>query len=85
LVAHPHITLDDFAAVYSSTFFVQWNYDPSNVVITTGTSGDGVPQIITNPVFEEHIRQLHNWTVGDAFRKRFPAIALLIDEDTKRH
>lgn len=35
----------------------------------------------TNPVYEEHIRQLKNWTVGDAFRKHYAEIANLIDED----
>jgi hypothetical protein len=82
LVAHPEITLDDFAAVYSSSFAVRWQYDPSLVVITTGVNEQGIKQVIANPIYDEHIRQLTNWTIGDAFRKRFPEVGKLIDEDT---
>jgi hypothetical protein len=50
-------------------------------VITTGINEKGVKQVIVNPIFDEHIRQLTNWAIGDAFRKRFPEVAKLVDED----
>lgn len=81
LVAHPEITLDHFAATYSSSFYVRWDYDPSHVLIITNRDNT-TREVIINPIYEEHIRQLRNWSVGDGFRNNFPAIAKLIDENT---
>ncbi|KAI0127123.1 fungal trichothecene efflux pump-domain-containing protein [Xylariales sp. AK1849] len=81
LVEHPEITLDDFASTYSSSFVVKWDYDPAHNFITTSSGDSGLKQVTTNPIYEEHIRQLKKWTVGDAFRNRFPNISVLIDED----
>ncbi|ROT38015.1 hypothetical protein SODALDRAFT_360336 [Sodiomyces alkalinus F11] len=82
LIMHPEITLDDWAAPYSSSFNVSWPYDPSHVVITIPNPTDSsVAEFSINPVYEEHLRQMRNWTVGDVFRKRFPELATLIDEE----
>ncbi|KAI0152595.1 hypothetical protein GGR57DRAFT_469621 [Xylariaceae sp. FL1272] len=75
LVADPRITLDDFAAAYSTSFSVNWPYEPSLVLIP----GTGESRQVINPVFEEHLRQLKNWTVGMVFRDRWPELAVLID------
>ncbi|OIW28610.1 hypothetical protein CONLIGDRAFT_654811 [Coniochaeta ligniaria NRRL 30616] len=80
LVAHPGITLDDFAATYSSSFCVSWPYDPSHILIRTPTAAD-TEDITINPVYEEHIRQLKYWTVAKTFRARFPEISELMDQD----
>ncbi|KAF3349934.1 hypothetical protein VD0002_g10149 [Verticillium dahliae] len=82
LIAHPDITLDDWAAPYSSSFDVSWTYDPSLVVIACIAPDSGNPELSINPVYEEHLRQLRNWTVGDVFRQQFPEISKLVDEDT---
>ncbi|KAF2422865.1 hypothetical protein EJ08DRAFT_701479 [Tothia fuscella] len=81
LVAHPNITLDDFAGTYSTSFSIAWPYDPSLVVYTTSINEKGVKQVVMNPIYSAHIRQLTNWTVGGPFRNRFPEVAKLIDED----
>ncbi|KAG7146755.1 hypothetical protein HYQ46_004440 [Verticillium longisporum] len=82
LIAHPDITLDDWAAPYSSSFGVSWTYDPSLVVIACITPDSGSTELSINPVYEEHLRQLRNWTVDDVFRQQFPEISKLVDEDT---
>jgi hypothetical protein len=78
LIGHPDITLDDIAAVYSSSFYIRWQYDPSHVLISVD---DQSKVVITNPIFEEHIRQLKNWGLGDAFRQKFPELSELIHQD----
>jgi hypothetical protein len=78
LIAHPEITIDDIATVYSSSFFVRWQYDPSHILITIDEQSKAV---ITNPIYEEHVRQLKNWDVSERFRRKFPELAELIDED----
>ncbi|KAI1843563.1 hypothetical protein JX266_010196 [Neoarthrinium moseri] len=81
LVQHPEITLDDFASTYSSSFTVKWDFDPAHVLITVNSGGSGLKEVIINPVYEDEIRQLKNWAIGQRFRERFPEIAKLIDEE----
>jgi hypothetical protein len=78
LVAHPEITLDDLSAVYGSSFRIRWQHDPAHVLITVDEQSKAV---ITNPIFEDHIRHLENWALGERFRKRFPEISELIGEE----
>lgn len=78
LISHPEITLDHFAAVYSTSFSIRWPYDPTHVLLKAVAPGE---DITINPVYEEHIRQLSNWEVGKAFRDRYPDIGDLIDQD----
>ncbi|KAH8670335.1 hypothetical protein BGZ60DRAFT_527808 [Tricladium varicosporioides] len=89
LITHPHITFDDFAMVYSSSFDVSWPYSPSHIIESTstgwsggngGNGGDG-GGISLNPVYEQHLRQLKNWTVGEKFRRKFPELSGIIDAD----
>ncbi|KAF4466727.1 BZIP transcription factor [Fusarium albosuccineum] len=82
LIVHPEITLDDFAATYSSGFELNWPYEPSSVLLASSVNGNGTAESVTNPVYEEHMRQIRNWTVGEAFRHKFPELARLIDLDS---
>ncbi|KAF2501338.1 hypothetical protein BU16DRAFT_534024 [Lophium mytilinum] len=77
LIECPGIAFDDFAGAYSTSFFIRWDYDPNHVIITTSAAEGG--GILINPIYEEHIRQLKNWTVGDVFRRRFPELSTLVD------
>ncbi|KAH6673091.1 hypothetical protein B0J14DRAFT_513097 [Halenospora varia] len=84
LITHPHITFDDFAMVYSSSFDVSWPYSPSHIIESSsgGMGGDGGGAGISlNPVYEQHLRQLRNWTVGEKFRRKFPELSGIIDAD----
>lgn len=40
---------------------------------------------ILNPVFEQHLRQLRNWTVSDSFRRQFNELSAIIDSDMGQH
>jgi hypothetical protein len=82
LIAHPEITLDDFAAPYSTGFKLNWPYDPASVLLAPSVNGSGTAEVTINPVYEEHLRQIRHWTVGDAFRHRFPELSRLIDVDS---
>jgi hypothetical protein len=81
LITHPEITFDDFAMVYSSSFEVSWPYSPSYVMEAQNESGPD-RGINLNPVYEQHLRQLKNWTVGDKFRRKFPELSEIIDQDS---
>ena len=81
LIEHPTVKFDDFVSAYSSSFNITWDYDPQHVIITTG-AGEGA-SILINPIYEEHVRQLKNWTVEGAFRRKFPEMTEIIDGYTK--
>ena len=81
LITHPEITFDDFAMVYSSSFEVSWPYSPSYVIEAQNESGPD-RGINLNPVYGQHLRQLKNWTVGDKFRRKFPELSEIIDQDS---
>ncbi|CAK7197631.1 hypothetical protein SEUCBS139899_000279 [Sporothrix eucalyptigena] len=86
LVAHPEISLDQFAIKYGTSLSIRWPYDPSMVVIVTpGLESEhgednNINDYLVNPIFEHHIANLANWDVGGAFRAAFPEMARLIDE-----
>lgn len=78
LIEHPEITLDELAVVYSSSFYIRWPYDHTHVLIRVD---DQAKTAITNPIFEEHIRDLKNWAVDEPFCQRFPELGKLVNED----
>lgn len=83
LIENPSITLDTFATVYSTNFDISWAYEPRHVLLTASVSDAAVTNIIINPVFQEHVHDIRNWHVSEAFRARLPEVAELIDADTK--
>jgi len=81
LIEHPEVRFDDFVSAYSLSFYVKWEYDPKSVVMVTKNDESG--SILINPVYEEHLRQLKNWTVAEKFRRKFPKMAEIIDSYLK--
>jgi len=73
--------------VYSSSFEVSWPYSPSHVIGSNAGSngGEGGDRhgmgISLNPVYEQHLRQLRNWSVGEKFRRKFPELGEIIERD----
>ncbi|KXJ90406.1 hypothetical protein Micbo1qcDRAFT_205254 [Microdochium bolleyi] len=83
LVQHPEITLDAFASKYSSSLSVLWDYDHEHVLIRVDGGGGAAKTVLINPIFEQHIRQLKCWTVGETFRTHFQELAELIEMDRR--
>lgn len=68
--------LDEFFVPYANTLSVNWPYSDSYVLLQTpGTKTDSSePEITINPVFDQHVRNLDNWTVGEEFKRCFPEL-----------
>lgn len=77
LIAHPEITLADFAKHDSPQFS---NNGPA-MPLTTVRGADGSSRWALNPAYESHVRQLRNWTVGASFKQSFPELWELIRLD----
>ncbi|KAL8725802.1 MAG: hypothetical protein Q9166_007133 [cf. Caloplaca sp. 2 TL-2023] len=79
---YPDITLDDFFIPYTTTLSLNWKYHPSDTLLNMGSGsapgnmgGSNGDEFSINPVFERHLRNLGNWTLGPAFEKAFPQLA----------
>ncbi|KAL2185396.1 hypothetical protein L209DRAFT_436505 [Thermothelomyces heterothallicus CBS 203.75] len=62
---------DNFFIPFTSTLSLNWPYEDAYALLASPT-GD---ELMINPVFEQHIRKLENWTLGDAFETAFPGLA----------
>jgi hypothetical protein len=72
---------EDFNIHFTPNFTVSWPYGSSNVILSTTACALGQErEIPLNPVFEEHIHNLKNWTVGPLFRRKYPVLSAIIDE-----
>ncbi|KAL9007779.1 MAG: hypothetical protein Q9173_007023 [Seirophora scorigena] len=67
---YPDISLDNFFVPYTTTLSLNWRYEPSDTLL----SMPGGDEFAINPVFERHLRDLSNWTLGPAFEKAFPQL-----------
>ncbi|KAL8917864.1 MAG: hypothetical protein Q9208_007686 [Pyrenodesmia sp. 3 TL-2023] len=66
------IPLDNWFIPFTTTLSLNWAYEPSDTLLAMpGTEGE----FSINPVFERHLRDLGNWTLGPAFEKAFPGLA----------
>ncbi len=61
---------DNFFIPFTSTLSVNWPYEDAYVLLASPT-GD---ELMINPVFEQHLGVLENWTLGPAFERAFPAL-----------
>lgn len=68
---HLEYPFDVFTLPYTTTLSVNWPYEPSDALIHAVGSDD----LAINPVFERHLRNLSNWSLGSAFAKAHPLLA----------
>ena len=68
---HPQISLDNFFVPYTTTLSLNWPYEPRDTLLGV----EGSEELSINPVFETHLRDLGNWTLGVEFEKAFPMLA----------
>jgi hypothetical protein len=52
----------DFKRVCNKTISINWPYEPSDTLLAISES-----DFILNPIFEKHIRNISNWTLGPNF------------------
>ncbi|KAL8686607.1 MAG: hypothetical protein Q9218_006988 [Villophora microphyllina] len=88
---YPGIALDDWFIPYTTTLSLNWPYEDKDAILRAGShsniSGGGTgihmraknegeeEEFIINPVFERHLRDLGNWTLGPGFEKAFPQLS----------
>ena len=78
--SHVFISLPQNKKTAPEAAFNDW-FLPQNYA--QGTETKVLEDPILNPVFEQHLRQLKNWSVSDPFRCRFPELSDIIDRDSR--
>jgi hypothetical protein len=77
----PWPLFDSFFIPYTSTLSINWPYSPESVLLPsvppknvqrTSRGVTDEPFWRMNPVFEAHIMNLDNWSLGSAFSEHFP-------------
>jgi len=76
--------VEEFGAFNSTSVCVNWPYTSDCILLSpTGSPGqDGETMLTLNPCFEEHIRNIKNWTQGSRFMRRYPELVHAIQKDT---
>lgn len=72
IVTTHEVKFEDFFMPFMTRLCVNWPYSNEHVLISEASA--------MNPVFESHIRDLANWSLGRAFKSALPA---LIDESVR--
>jgi hypothetical protein len=62
---------DNFFLPFTSTLTLSWPYEDAHTLLRNPDSDE----IMINPVFESHLRNLDNWKLGSVFAKSFPMLA----------
>ncbi|KAI9170977.1 hypothetical protein HJFPF1_00456 [Paramyrothecium foliicola] len=62
---------DNFFIPFTTTLRLSWPYEETDTLL----QNPDTEELMINPVFERHLRNLDNWKLGDAFAKAFPALA----------
>ena len=62
---------DLFFMLFTTTLSLNWPYEPMDVLVAIPNS----EEFSINPIFERHLRDLSNWSLGPAFAKAHPDLA----------
>jgi hypothetical protein len=62
---------DNFFLPFTSTLTLSWPYEEAHTLLRNPDSDE----IMINPVFESHMRNLNNWKLGRIFAESFPMLA----------
>jgi hypothetical protein len=74
LIRNQHITFEQYASAYTLTSDVNWQYG-EHLVFLEGVSSETSMSIWTiNPVFEQHLKNLNNFSVGPTYKLFLPEV-----------
>ncbi|XWX00830.1 hypothetical protein V2A60_008852 [Cordyceps javanica] len=62
---------DHFFIPYTTTLTLSWPYRDTDTLLQSPHA----EELMINPVFERHLRNLDNWKLGGAFARAFPGLA----------
>lgn len=66
--AHADYPFDSWTLPFTHGMSVNWPYEATDCLLSAGDSDE----LLINPVFERHMRNLSNWSLGPCFAEAFP-------------
>lgn len=70
VASYQNYPFENWFIPYTTTLSLNWPYEPTDALLK---KSDG--ELVINPVFETHLRNLQNWSLGPAFAKAHPMLA----------
>ncbi|KAF7542427.1 hypothetical protein G7Z17_g11580 [Cylindrodendrum hubeiense] len=70
---------ENFFIPFTTTLSLSWPYEETDTLLQN-PDGD---ELMINPVFERHLRNLDNWKLGSAFAKAFPMLSDTFNLDSR--
>lgn len=70
VLTHREYFFESWFIPYSRTVSCNWPHDAADCLLHDTESDE----LVINPVFERHIRDLNNWSLGPAFAEAYPAL-----------
>lgn len=68
VMSYQHYVFDNWSVPFTKTVSVNWPYEATDCLLST----NDCDELLVNPVFERHFRNLNNWSLGPAFAEAYP-------------
>jgi len=82
VATYQNYAFENWFIPYTTTLSLNWPYEPTDCLLSSSESDE----LMINPVFERHLRNLQNWSLGPAWARAFPELVetARIKGDTRR-
>ncbi|ODM16695.1 hypothetical protein SI65_07660 [Aspergillus cristatus] len=68
VMRHAEYQFENWFVPFTETLSVNWPYEATDCLLSTNECDE----LLVNPVFERHFRNLGNWSLGPAFAEAYP-------------
>jgi hypothetical protein len=80
LITSSDVKFEEFFIPFCNKLCLNWPYPRDQVLVSNPSATNPEEMVAMNPVFETHLRDLTNWSMGSIFKTEFP---YLIDEGVR--
>lgn len=80
IYSHRNYPFENWFVPYTRTISCNWPYETTDCLIHNTASDE----LLINPVFERHVRDLRNWSLGTEFAEAFPALVDVVKINTDK-
>jgi hypothetical protein len=70
VATYQHYQFENWFIPFTTTLSLNWPYEPTDCLLQSSESDE----LMINPVFERHLRNLQNWSLGPAWAKAYPEL-----------
>ncbi|CAI7628766.1 unnamed protein product [Penicillium glandicola] len=71
ITSYQNYPFENWFIPFTTGLSVNWPYDDTDCLLSAGDSDE----LAINPVFERHMRNLSNWSLGPCFAENYPSLA----------